>query len=123
MTLDGRQTYENSYRLPSEVFPVSKVKGEVKKILEAKFGQAAFEPKASNVLLRDATDEISKALLRVVSKQFKWSAQLTLSEKVGQAFFSGSMCLWDPEHDNYATVTYENSNILVVAIVFGSLLE
>jgi hypothetical protein len=49
--------------------------------------------------------------------------QLVLSEKIGQAFFSGTMCLWDPEHDNYMTTTYENSSFMVVAIVFGTLLE
>jgi hypothetical protein len=123
MTLDPRQTYENSYRLPSDTFPVSKVKGEVEKILAVKFGKASYEAKATAALLRETTDEIAKTVARVVSKQFKWSVQLTLSEKVGQAFFSGSMCLWDPEHDNYATTTYENSNILVVAIIFGCLLE
>jgi hypothetical protein len=121
--LDPRQPYENSWRLPSETFPVSKVKAETDKILITKFETAVFEPKASALLLREATDEISKALIRVVSKQFKWAVQLTMSEKVGQAFFSGSMCLWDPEHDNYVSTVYENSNLMVIAIIFGSLLE
>lgn len=49
--------------------------------------------------------------------------QLTLREKMGQAFFSGAMCLWDPDHDNYMTTTYENTSFIVIAIVFGPLLE
>jgi hypothetical protein len=121
--LDPRQVYENSWCEPSEKFPFSKVKTETDRILAAKFKTAVFESKASGLLLREATDEISKALGRVVLKQFKWAIQLTLSEKVGQAFFSGSMCLWDPEHDNYVSTSFENSNVMVIAIIFGSLLE
>jgi hypothetical protein len=74
-------------------------------------------------LLREASEEIQKALGRVVSQQFKWSVQITMTERIGQAFFSGSMCLWDPEHDNYVNTRFENSNIMVVAVIFGCLLE
>jgi hypothetical protein len=116
-------TYENSYVLPSGTFHVSKVKQEVDKILKTKFDNVTFDPKQCGLLLREATDEATKAIRRVTANDYKYSVQFALSEKIGQAFFSGTMCLWDPEHDNYMTTTYENSSFMVVAIVFGTLLE
>lgn len=114
---------ENTFQLPSDTFPVSKVKVEVEKILENKFDKQTYDTKASTLALKEVTDEIGKAVKRIIPARFKFSVHVTISEKIGQAFFSGSMCLWDPEHDNYVTVTYETSTFLVVVVIFGCLLE
>ena len=114
---------ENTFQLPSDTFPVSKVKEEVDKILVKLFDKQTYDTKQSSLLLKEATDEIGKAVKRIVPARFKFSVQLTLSEKIGQALFSGSMCLWDEEHDNYVSTTYETSSFLVVVVIFGALLE
>ncbi|OHT10891.1 outer arm dynein light chain 2 [Tritrichomonas foetus] len=114
---------ENTFQLPSDTFPVSKIKAEVEKILTNKFDKTTYDTKQSSLTLKEATDEIGKCVKRIAPARFKFSVQLVLSEKIGQAFFSGSMCLWDEEHDNYVTTTYETSTFLVVAVIFGSLLE
>ena len=114
---------ENTFQLPSDTFPVSKVKAEVEKILANKFEKQTYDYKAASLTIKEATDEIGKAVKRIIPARFKFSVQLTISEKIGQAFFSGSMCLWDPEHDNYVTSTYETSTFLVVVVIFGCLLE
>ena len=114
---------ENTFILPCDTFPVSKVKAEVEKILAEKFEKQTYDTKESSLQLKVATDEIGKAVKRIIPARFKFSVQLTISEKIGQAFFSGSMCLWDPEHDNYVTVTHETSTFLVVVVIFGALLE
>ncbi|KAK8846163.1 Tctex1 domain-containing protein 3 [Tritrichomonas musculus] len=122
MSQQQQALLENTFQLPSDTFPVSKVKAEVEKILANKFDQP-YDVKGSTLTLKEATDEIGKAVKRIIPVRFKFSVQLTISEKIGQAFFSGSMCLWDPEHDNYVTVTYETSTFLVVCVIFGCLLE
>jgi hypothetical protein len=116
-------TYENSYRLPEGSFPVSRVKQEVDKVLQAKFQNVAFDPKACGLALKEATDEVARSIRRIVPNDYKYSVQLTLSEKIGQAFFAGTMCLWDTDHDNYTTTTFENTSFMVLAIVFATLLE
>ena len=116
-------TYENSMRLPEGTFPVSKVKAEADRVLKEKFDGKVYEYKETPTLLKEATDEISKAIRKVVPPQYKYAVQVTISEKVGQAFFAGTMCLWDPEHDNYVTTTYDASTFIVVVVIFGSLLE
>jgi hypothetical protein len=116
-------TYENSYRLPEAQFPVSIVKAEADKVLKDKFDNQVYDPRATNLLLKEATDEIAKTIKKVVSPQYKYAVQVTLSEKIGQAFFSGTMCLWDPDHDNYVTTSFETGTFLVVVVIFGSLLE
>jgi hypothetical protein len=116
-------TYENSYRLPEGTFPVSKVKAETDKVLKTKFAEVVFDPKETVRVMKEASDEISKVIKKIVAPQYKFSVQVTVSEKIGQAFYSGTMCLWDPEHDNYMSTTFENSSVLVLVVVFGCLLE
>ncbi|KAH0793579.1 tctex1 domain-containing protein 1 [Histomonas meleagridis] len=116
---------ENSYQLPSGTFPVSVVKTKTKEILEEKFPKETYkyDPKQSPIDLKEVTDKILKELKSYIPARYKYSVHVTLSEKMGQSFFQGSMCLWDPEHDNYATVSVEGSTYLVVAVIFGALLE
>jgi hypothetical protein len=123
MALIQGVTYENSYRLPEGSFAVSKVKAEADKILKEKFQDQTYETRATGLLLKEATDELSRTIKKLVAPQYKYSVQITLSEKVGQAFFSGNMCLWDPDHDNYVTTSFETSTFLVVVVIFGCLLE
>ena len=123
MSLIPGVTYENSMRLPEGTFPVSKVKLEADRVLKEKFESKVYEYKEAQTLLKEATDEISKSIKKVISAQYKYAVQVTVSEKIGQAFFAGTMCLWDPEHDNYVTTSYETSTFIVVAVIFGSLLE
>jgi hypothetical protein len=60
--LQPNVTYGNSYRLPDGSFPVSKVKQEVDKVLQATFQDVVFDPKACGLALREATDEVTKAI-------------------------------------------------------------
>lgn len=117
---------ENTYRLPSDVFPVSAVKAAVDKVLLSCFSETTYEQ------LGDIPECIKKTINaiksdletnRVIQPRFKYAVQLIISEKIGQAFFTGAMCLWDPEHDNYVSCTYETSTFTAVATVFGCLLE
>ena len=113
---------ENSWVLPTGSVPVSKIKEEANRILAKKFADTVYD-KGTNMKLKEATDELSKSLKGIISNRYKFAVQLTVSEKVGQAIFSGSMSLWDAEHDNYVTTVYETPTFLVIAVVFCCLLE
>lgn len=124
MSQEHREVY--TYRLPSEHFPVSGVKAVLTKVLENTFKDLTYEE------IPDVTELVKKTIIAIkselestktISNRFKYAVQLTISEKIGQAVFSGCMCLWDPEHDNYATYTYENNTLTAMAIVFGCLIE
>ena len=121
--------YENSYQLPSGQVPISKIKSIADQIIEKKFKELKYDHKAMSIKIKEATDEISKALKEkedgkdIISKRYKYMVQLTVSENVGQAFFSGSMCLWDPEHDNYVRTSFEQPTFTVICVIFCSLLE
>ena len=125
MTLsqDPKVLYENSMRLPEQVFPVAKVQEEMDRILAQKFDGKKYDPKDSVKLLTEASSEISSSIRKIIPPEFKYAVHATLSERIGQAFFAGTMCLWDPEHDNYATVKYDGTTFTVVVVVFCSLLE
>lgn len=114
---------ENTFRFPTDTVPVSKVKNETDAILHSKFGDVPYEPRSTALLLKEATDEIAKSLKKTIPQRFKFAVQCNLCEKIGQAIFSGSMCLWDAEHDNYITTTYETPTFIAIVVIFCSLLE
>jgi hypothetical protein len=99
------------------------VKAETDKVLKSKFETYVFDAKEGARVMKEASEEIGKMIKKVVAPQYKYSIQMTINQKLGQAFYSGTMCLWDSEHDNYMSTTFENSSVFVLVVVFGSLLE
>lgn len=122
-------TYENSYQLPTGQVPISKIKSIAEQILEKKFKDQKYDQKALGNKIKEATDEISRSLKdkeggkEILSRRYKYMVQVNLIENIGQAIFTGSMCLWDPEHDNYVTATYEQPSFTVICVIFCCLLE
>ena len=123
----GSPEQSNSYRLPSEIFPVS----SVKKIVETVLNEYLKEKEYSTI---QNVDELIKTILNQIKSKlsdktnakvdrFKYAIQLTISEKMNQALYTAAMCLWDHEHDNYVSVTFETSTFTAVCIIFGCLLE
>lgn len=127
----NQSIYTNSFRLPTEKFPSSRVKQVVEELMQKKFEGAVYN-EDTRVQVKELVDDIYRALNHgnegsrnegIVSKKFKVAVQVSLTERLGQALFSGSLCLWDPEHDNYVSATYETSTFTVITTVYGCLIE
>jgi len=114
----------NTYRLPTDVFPVSVVRKNVQSVLSSCLANKEYKdiPDVPE-LIKDTTNKIKIEIIKNISQRFKFAVQLTISENLGQALYTGAMCLWDHEHDNYVNVTYETSSFTATCVVFGCLLE
>ena len=74
--------------------------------------------KAQN-MIQYAAKAISSTLKENLSPNFDFFVQVTLSEKIGQALLTGSMSLWDPSTDDYATSSYDSDEYIVIANIYG----
>ena len=70
-------------------------------------------------MIEYASKAIASTLKDNLSKNFDFFVQVTLSEKIGQAFLTGSMSLWDPSTDDYATSSYDGDDYIVIANIYG----
>lgn len=113
----------NSYRLPENKFPVTAVKARVDSLLQDAFRNKTYDKTTCNQLLKETTEKISKSIKDLFPRDFKYVVQMIINENIGQAFYNGSMCLWDPEHDNYVTSVVKTSTFTCVCTVFGSIIE
>ncbi|EAY16755.1 hypothetical protein TVAG_447130 [Trichomonas vaginalis G3] len=133
---------ENTYLLPSQVFPVTAVRRVIEKLMLETFPEDKGKGKdvikgptyesfgdVTNFLrplttkFKDALEQPGVLCPENVKSRFKFVVQLTISEKIGQALYMGSACLWDMEHDNYVTYTVERPTFTANATVYGCLLE
>eukprot|EP00694_Reclinomonas_americana_P005989 EC795700.1.p1 GENE.EC795700.1~~EC795700.1.p1 ORF type:complete len:161 (+),score=41.46 EC795700.1:61-543(+) len=120
----AKVTYDNTYKIgpdPEKRF----LQAPVKRIVEETFASAlegrAYDPDSSPHLAR----EISKMVLdRIRSElpyqRYKIIVQATIGEKKGQTTRLASRCLWVPETDNYASITFQNATFFCTCLVFGS---
>jgi len=51
--------------------------------------------------------------------RFKVIVQIAVGEQGNQGFQVGSRCVWDSGVDGFATASFENNQILVIATAFG----
>lgn len=115
--------YQNSFKLPKDTVPFSKIKNKVDEILAGRFEKMVYDPKITVLELKEAVNEINTLVKENISQRFKYAIQSNIVEKIGQAVFSGNMCLWDAEHDNYISTQFETPTFMVIVIIFCSLLE
>ena len=75
--------------------------------------------------MRRHGDRLSLSLTPLVSSSLSlrslapFRAQVTYSEKKGQAVRVGSHCLWNPATDNYCSAFLETADMFCCCTVFG----
>ena len=103
----------------NEKFPIKIVKVVTDTILKELFCDWIFNPEQTTEFLQYIAQEITNELKPLISTKFDFFVQLSLSENVGQDFATGSMCLWDPNHDDYISTSYETSSFVCIASIYG----
>jgi len=99
-------------------FPTDKVKLIAETVLKEIFDDLEFDVRKSPSFLQEATKIISSELKKHITDSFEYFVHLSLNEKIGQAFTTGSMCLWDDEKDRYVSTSFETSSFVCIAVIF-----
>eukprot|EP00695_Tsukubamonas_globosa_P001196 TRINITY_DN214_c0_g1_i2.p1 TRINITY_DN214_c0_g1~~TRINITY_DN214_c0_g1_i2.p1 ORF type:complete len:162 (+),score=51.20 TRINITY_DN214_c0_g1_i2:55-486(+) len=133
--LEPIKIVENTYRLEpkaGEKFSPLKVKEVLEEILDRRLKDKKYDPEECTNLTKELCTEIQNKVKELNFPRYKLVTQVVISEARGQAQMVASRCLWDtqqssssenaspsPGNDNFASYTFRNTSISVVAMVFG----
>uniref|UniRef100_A0A7S1PJH4 Dynein light chain n=1 Tax=Percolomonas cosmopolitus TaxID=63605 RepID=A0A7S1PJH4_9EUKA len=118
--------YKNSYRMypkKGEKFLKSDVEHQMKLLLERELKTVQYSPKEALNHSKSLTGKIISMLKEMGYPRYKFVAQVVISSVEGQGMRVASRSLWDPQQDNFATVSFKNASLMCVALVFGCFFE
>ena len=117
---------ENTYKMAPDseiIFRPMLVHKEVKQTLESYLKYEEYSAEESGKLTAFLTDLIKDKVKEIGFKRHKFIVQVVLGSKSGQSLEMASRCLWDPETDNFVSVSYENGSIIVTANIYAVYFE
>ena len=121
---------ENTYHLEpreEERFYPSKVKKEIRRILEERLKDESYDANTAGVLTEELTKTIRDRLKNGTDDyrmpRYKFIVQVVFGELKGQGLRITSKCLWNPNYDNYVSYTYKKNEFYCTAMVFGCYCE
>ncbi|KAJ1561812.1 Tctex1 domain-containing protein 3 [Cladochytrium tenue] len=92
-------------------------------VLEVALQKAKYSPEKTPELAQRLSDEIMDAVKKMEYDQYKFVVEVTVGEFKGQGVRVGSRSLRDTSTDAYASATFRNATMFVVAIIFGCYFE
>lgn len=117
---------ENTYKLePDEGkhFSPNKVELVLKGVIENHPGLAQYNPIRCKILARDLTERINERVKELEFPRYKLVTNVIIMERKDQGVNIASRCIWNQQTDNFASYTYKNSAVIVVAYVHGVYFE
>ncbi|XP_053388510.1 dynein light chain Tctex-type protein 2B-like [Mercenaria mercenaria] len=118
-----QKQYENTYRLePDEKtkFSTKKAEETIHHVLENYLKGKKYDPKKFPNLCKSLAELIKERVKTSGCQRYKLIAHVMILENQGQSMRHVSRCLWNKDHDNYATATFETSEFTAVGSVFAT---
>ena len=95
-------------------FSKSVVEAEVQKILNTELEPQKYNPVTCVQTSKDLCTKILSRVKELGYRRYKFVVQVVITSTSGQGIRVASRSLWDPHHDNYASVVYKNVCVSVV---------
>lgn len=114
--------YENTYKTdPEDTRRFSQTKAEqiIYSVLENYLDQRQYDPRQFPSLSKTLSEMIKERVRDSGLDRYKLVAVVTLCENRDQGTRVASRCLWNPKHDNHASVVYEGANFFAVGSVYA----
>lgn len=111
---------ENSYKMtPNVRFNSSRVKALMLQTLEARLETVQYCPTTVKSLTKELSDTIKNLVKTLGFSRHKLISNVIIGPVTGQGVRVASRCVWDDKHDDYASASYQNESLFVVASVYG----
>lgn len=114
---------ENTFRLePNEeqCFSVHKVKQPIEDSIKLFLSQTnSYNVKKCASVSKFLADDVKRRIKELGYNRHKIVVNVVLGQDKQQGFEYATRCLWNIEHDNYATVTFKHNDLFAVVSVFG----
>lgn len=117
---------ENTYRLePAEGkhFSPQIVEVAMKGVIDNHPGLEQYNSVRSKVLVKDLTERINERVKDLDFPRYKMVCNVIMMERKEQGVNIASRCIWNHQTDNFASYTYKNAAVIVVAYVHGVYFE
>lgn len=112
--------YENTFRTePMDKFQPEKVKGVIERVLERMLDNTPYSAHTCAELTQKLCQMIKNEVQRIGYERHRLVVCVYLAENRQQALQVASRCLWDENHDCFATATFSSSSITATATVYG----
>ncbi|KAJ8306079.1 hypothetical protein KUTeg_016624 [Tegillarca granosa] len=111
---------EPTYKMsPDCKFDPIKVEKIIEKVLNGRLGGMRYSPKFSCNMMKVVSDEIKDKVKELKFERYKIVCVLVLGEPRDQCAIVSSRCAWDQKLDNFATYTFQSSQLWCNATVYG----
>lgn len=104
---------------PHQKFSKAEVEKVVHAVCQEMIGEGKYTVEESSLLIKDVCNEIQQRVLRLGYTRYKLVTHAVIAESAQQGLRVASRCLWDPETDNYAAVSFSTETMHVSIVVFG----
>lgn len=112
-----RQIYENTYKTgPDKRFDTKTVTSILQQTLST-LGNLSYDSERCGDQSKLLCDLILQRVKQLKYPRYKIVCSVIIGQLKDQSLHVVSRCVWDPENDNYATATYENSSLFAVGTV------
>ncbi|KAI8806747.1 Tctex-1 family-domain-containing protein, partial [Cladochytrium replicatum] len=112
--------YENTYKMkPDKKFQSGAVRRAMEEVLQTRMVKVKYDPAKVPELTKLLANEIMAVLKQFEFDRYKFITQVIAGEFKGQGIRVASRAVWDTSTDSYASASYKNASIFVVAMAFG----
>jgi len=119
-------TYQMEPKEEERFYP-SKVKKEIRRILEERLKDETYDHASAALLTEELTKTIRDRLKNGIDDykmpRYKFIVQVVFGELKGQGLRIASKCLWNANYDNYVSYTFQKNDFYATAMVFGCYCE
>ncbi|XP_046986818.1 dynein light chain Tctex-type 5-B-like [Schistocerca americana] len=109
-------TYQLAPRRPFNIEQVIKILHEV---METHLSTVKYEPAACPQLCAHITRNVREKVKAMNFDRYKIVVTCSIFQKENQGLHVGLRCLWDPQHDNYVSESYETTQFIALTCVYG----
>jgi hypothetical protein len=113
--------FENTFRMapePGGRFSPGAVERLARQVLEANLSdKTRYEPRTCSIFTQRLAEEIKSRVKELKIPRYKIATQVFMGSVSGQCQQMVSRAVWNTDTDNFATCSYQNSSLYVVALV------
>ncbi|CAD5121330.1 unnamed protein product [Dimorphilus gyrociliatus] len=114
---------ENTFRLEpndEQRFCVHRVKQPIEDSIKLFLAQTnTYNVKKCSSVCKFLADDVKRRIKELGYTRHKIVVNVVLGQEKQQGIEYATRCLWNIEHDNYATVTFRHNDLFAVVSVFG----
>ncbi|XP_039258280.1 dynein light chain Tctex-type 5-B-like [Styela clava] len=113
--------YENTYRMaPKKKFPTSRIEAIISDALTSYLHpDIEYEPEHCRDLTKTISEVIKARVKETVLPRYKIVCVVNIGQVNSQGLRMGSRCLWNAEHDTFASASFKNGSVFAVGNVYG----